>query len=506
VEGRIAVEVGHPVLKKLVELGIEFEHEDGLIIRRILTASGTSKSFVNGLQVGVKDLHNITGLLIDIHGQHEHQSLLNVKNHLFLLDRYGKLHKELENYQARYRRVLDLRKEIEKHTMDEREKERKIDILRHSIAEIEQAGLTSGEDDSLEEEYRVLKNYEQLVSSVTNSYNFLRLDDGSALTMLENTLTELNRVENYSNEVKAIAQELENTKLVVDDAAISLKSYIDSIEYEPGKIDKILARLELIKSLKRKYGTTIKEIQEYGKKCQKELGNLELNDDILRDLEVKLAEELIQAQKYALSLSAQRRVCAHTLEESIKKELAYLSMNKAQFKVDISYRENDRGTVTIDGKKYEMNLNGLDQVEFLITTNVGEPLLPLKSVASGGELSRVMLAIKTVLGNVDPILTFVFDEIDAGIGGKVAWAVGNRLMNLAYLKQILCITHQAQIASKGDLNIRVEKRGKDSRTVTEVKFLVGKEKIEEIARMISGKIITDAAMKQAFEMIKEKCA
>ena len=179
-------------------------------------------------------------------------------------------------------------------------------------------------------------------------------------------------------------------------------------------------------------------------------------------------------------------------------------MKKAQFKVDISYRENSKGTISIDGKKYEMTLNGIDQVEFLITTNVGEPRLPLKSVASGGELSRIMLAIKTVLGNVDPILTFVFDEIDIGIGGKVAWAVGNRLMNLAYLKQILCITHQAQIASKGDLNIRVEKRGKDSRTVTEVKFLVGKEKIEEIARMISGKIITDAALKQAFEMIKEK--
>ena len=188
----------------------------------------------------------------------------------------------------------------------------------------------------------------------------------------------------------------------------------------------------------------------------------------------------------------------------MKKELSFLGMEKSRFKVRITYRENVDGPVLIDGKKYELGSYGLDQVEFLISTNEGEPLLPLKNVASGGELSRVMLAIKTVLGNVDPILTFVFDEIDAGIGGRVSWAVGNRLMELARYKQILCVTHQAQIASKGDLNLRVEKRGKDKRTITDVRVLDEKERLQEIARMISGDRITDAAIRQAEEMAKGK--
>jgi DNA repair protein RecN (Recombination protein N) len=229
-----------------------------------------------------------------------------------------------------------------------------------------------------------------------------------------------------------------------------------------------------------------------------------MNEDVIRGLDVKLGDELKRAGRLALELSARRRVEAKALEESVKKELSYLSMGKANFKAGISYRENETGAVKIDGKRYELGANGLDQVEFLISPNPGEPLLPLKSIASGGELSRIMLAIKTVLGNVDPISTFVFDEIDAGIGGKVAWAVGTRLRDLSRLKQILCVTHQPQIASRGDLNIRVEKVGKEQRTVTQVKALVGKEKIEEIARMISGKEVSEAALRQASEMIGER--
>ncbi|GAH80151.1 unnamed protein product, partial [marine sediment metagenome] len=198
VEGRIDVDRNHPVINKLQNLGIEYEPDLGIVIRRIITISGTSKSYVNGLQVSVKDLRDITGILIDIHSQHEHQSLLNVKNHLFLLDRYGKFQNELETYQKSYRKILGLKKEIEKHTIDEREKERKLDILKYSLNEIEQARLTDNEDEELEKEYKVLKNYEQLVSSVMNAYNLLRLHDNSALTMLESALLEINKVKDFS--------------------------------------------------------------------------------------------------------------------------------------------------------------------------------------------------------------------------------------------------------------------------------------------------------------------
>jgi len=504
VEGRFIVPGGHPVIEQLSDLGIEYSNEDGIVIRRIITISSSSRCFINGLQVTAKDLRDITDLLVDIHGQHEHQSLLNVKNHLSLLDHYGKLGEELQKYQKSYNKTLELKKEIAKHIMDEREKERRIDILKYSIKEVEQAQLKGHEEEELEDEYKVLKNYEKLVSSIMNAYDSLSLHESSAISMLENALIEINRVKDYSNNINGIASELETTKIVIKEAARSLKDYIDGIEYEPGRLDAIQRRLELIKSLKKKYGSTIQEIEEYSSECREELEKLEINDEIIRELSKKLEEELRQAQNYALSLSAQRRVAAHALEESIQKELSYLSLEKARFKVRIIYREDEKGTVIIDGKRYDLGPYGIDQAEFLISTNVGEPLLPLKNVASGGELSRVMLAIKTVLGNVDPILTFVFDEIDAGIGGKVSWAVGTRLLSLSRYKQILCITHQAQIASKGDLNLRVEKRGKDNRTVTVIKFLKGEEKVEEIARMISGEKITEAAIRQAHEMVKER--
>jgi DNA repair protein RecN (Recombination protein N) len=504
VEGRFIVPGGHPVIEQLSDLGIEYSNEDGIVIRRIITISSSSRCFINGLQVTTRDLRDITDLLVDIHGQHEHQSLLNVKNHLSLLDHYGKLGEELQKYQKSYNKTLELKREIARHIMDEREKERRIDILKYSIKEVEQAQLKDHEEEELEDEYKVLKNYEKLVSSIMNAYDSLSMHESSAITMLENALIEINRVKDYSNNINGIASELETTKIVIKEAARSLKDYIDGIEYEPGRLDAIQRRLELIKSLKKKYGSTIQEIEEYSSECREELEQLEINDEIIRELSKKLEEELRQAQNYALSLSAQRRVAAHALEESIQKELSYLSLEKARFKVRITYREDEKGTVSIDGKRYDLGPYGIDQAEFLISTNVGEPLLPLKNVASGGELSRVMLAIKTVLGNVDPILTFVFDEIDAGIGGKVSWAVGTRLLSLSRYKQILCITHQAQIASKGDLNLRVEKKGKDNRTVTVIKFLEGEEKVEEIARMISGEKITEAAIRQAHEMVKER--
>jgi DNA repair protein RecN (Recombination protein N) len=399
--------------------------------------------------------------------------------------------------------MLDLQDRIDRLRIDDREKERKIDILKYSINEIESAEINEGEDEELEREYRVLKNYEELVSAAGATHDFLKAGESSALPLLDEAIAELSKIKEFSSDIGAILDNLETAKISVEECAYSLQSYIEGIAYEPGKIDRILSRIELIKSLKKKYGQTVQEIKEYGDKCEQELLSLESNEKTIRELDTQLLQERNRAHKFAIALSAQRRVSAKTLEESIMKELSYLSMGKARFSVSLTYKESDNGTVNIDGKSYELFAHGLDRVEFMITTNVGEPLMPLKNVASGGELSRIMLAIKTVLGNVDPIRTFVFDEVDAGIGGKVSWAVGNRLKELSGLKQILCVTHQAQIASRGDLNVRVDKLNRDGRTFTAVKVLGGREKAEEIARMISGKTISETALKQAYEMIRE---
>jgi DNA repair protein RecN (Recombination protein N) len=527
VEGRFELERTHPVHAVLMSRGMADEASPGeatpgeasnidratldmsLVIRRVVTRAGTSKCFINGFQVSVRDLQEITSLLIDIHGQHQHQSLLAVRNHLILLDKYGKLEADLAAYQKSYKSMIRIRERIVALTVDEREKERRMDILRYSIEEIEKTALQEGEEEELDQEYKILKNYEKLLSAVSATHTLLKAGDMSAITQLEQAVQELQRIHTISPEAASGVKDLESAKILVEECAYTLQNYIESISYEPGRIDRILTRLEQVKTLKKKYGETVSEIEAYRKKCEEELESLESNEEAIGQLEKAWQAEQEKARRAAIELSARRRVAAKTLEESVMKELSFLSMAKARFKVQIIYSERTAGsgadepTVSIDGRDYNLLAAGLDKVEFLISTNTGEPLLPLKNVASGGELSRIMLAIKTVLGDVDPIRTFVFDEIDAGIGGKVAWAVGNRLKELSTMKQILCITHQAQIASRASLNLRVDKENRNGRTVTSIRKLGNEERVAEVARMISGKTISEAALKQAHEMISE---
>jgi DNA repair protein RecN (Recombination protein N) len=505
VEGRFSIDGEHPVHRLLEERGVALEGGEDVIIRRVITTAGTSRSYINGQQVGVRDLGSVTDQLVDIHGQHEHQSLLNVKNHLHLLDHYGRLHREVASFKESFGRVKAIDEEIDRLAMDEREKERRMDMLQYALREIDQADLKDEkEDDLLEEQYRVLKNYERLATSVDRAYGLLRRDEASTVSLLEEALQAIEGIRSVSGDIDAIIGELESARNVIDESAHTLQGFVDGIDYEPGKIDRVLARMELLKNLKKKYGATIRDVLAYREEAAEELSGLETNEERIRALQEERSRMLGTAQARAIELSAQRRVAARTLSEKVMEELQYLHLSKSRFTVHVSYRKSEEGTVLIDGKRYELLSTGLDQIEFLITTNVGEPLMPLRNVASGGELSRIMLAIKTVLGNVDPIQTFVFDEIDAGIGGKTAWAVGMRLRDMARFKQILCITHQAQIASRGSLNMVVRKLSRNGRTVTEVATLEGDDKIREIARMISGERISDAAIRQAVEMIEEK--
>ncbi|MBN2325350.1 MAG: DNA repair protein RecN [Spirochaetes bacterium] len=503
VEGRFRVENGHEAHEILKRMGVEYKKEEEVVIRRTITISGISKSYINGMQVTVRDLKEVTGTLIDIHGQHEHQSLLNVKNHLDLLDQYGGHDELLVKYRACFKSAEDTERQIEALRMDERERERRMDILRHTISEIDHAALTDGEDQRLEEEYQVLKNYEKLVSAVGNAYELLSGEDISALSQVDAALGELERIRGLSEEIGGLATELEGMRDVVGAVASSLNGYVEGIDYEPGKIDVIQSRIEQIRSLKKKYGDSIADITAYRDECAEELDALSLNEDTISGLMTRLEQQRREAGELAKELSVKRRVAAQTLNENTMSELSYLGMDKAGFCARIAYTESENGWVEMNGKRYELSRRGLDNVEFMLRANQGEPYRPLKDIASGGELSRIMLAIKTVLGTADPVLTFVFDEVDAGIGGKIAWAVGNRLRELSKQKQILCITHQAQIASKGDLNIRVEKVSSDKRAVTQVHLLEGEEKVGEIARMISGKSISEAALRQARQMIEE---
>lgn len=501
VEGRFELPAGHPVFSALEGAGVDCSGQEGLVIRRILSSSGTSKSFVNGQQVGVRELNTITELMVDIHGQHEHQSLLNVRTHLALLDEYGGLEADLERYRHSFYKVRGLQEQIDSLTMDEREKERRIDMLRYAMNEIDQARLREGEDEELEQEYRVLRNYEKLVSSVSEAHALLRSGEPSAAGMVEEAVKRVNAVGDVGSDIARVLEDLEAAGRVLDDCAHTLQSSVENIEYEPGKIDRVQSRIELIKLLKKKYGATIKSIQAYRQQCEKELGELESNQETIQELVQQREKELAFTKKAAAELSARRRVAARTLSDNVLQELKYLHLDKSRFAVRVQYREGPEGEVSIEGRRYKLSDTGLDTAEFMISTNPGEPLMQLRNVASGGELSRIMLAVKTVLGNADPITTFVFDEIDAGIGGKTAWAVGTRLRDMANIKQILCVTHQAQIAARGDRNLHVSKLSKDGRTMTSVVALSHGDKVREVARMISGDTVSGPALEQAEQMI-----
>jgi DNA repair protein RecN (Recombination protein N) len=269
VEGRFTLSETHPVRRVLNRGGIDHTGQNDLTIRRIISTAGTSRSFVNGQQVGVRELGGITRLLVDIHGQHEHQYLLTVKNHLALLDQYGDLGRELKQYQESYRRVKDLENQIERLTMDEREKERRMDMVRHAVAEIERAELKEGEDEELEREYRVLKNYERLVTAVGGAYELLRGGEPSAAGLLEQAIVQVSSVSEVADDIGRVLQDLEAARAVLDDGAHTLQSYVDGIDYEPGRIDRIQSRIELIKGLKKKYGDTIEQVQHYRGDCER---------------------------------------------------------------------------------------------------------------------------------------------------------------------------------------------------------------------------------------------
>lgn len=504
VEGRLNPPADHPVHELLASKGIPSARGEQIVVRRMVSRrDGGSKSYINSVQVTMKDLQDIMSAMVDIHGQREHQSLLVVRNHLIMLDRYGKVNEEIEDFKDSFRKLKEIRKQIEETRIDESEKLRRIDLLKYSINEIENASLEEGEDIALEEEYEVLKNYEKIFEAISRAYGYLKEEESSSVDLLDRAILELSSVSEYSEIIRKSLPELENAKFVIDEISHELKNYIDGIEYEPGRIDRILGRLEQIKLLKKKYGNTISDIKNYLENCRRELEKIELSDEMLKKLQEEYDKTVKEVCRKAVRLSARRRVAARMLEDRITDELRYIGMPKARFKVDIRYKESDDGLCEIDQKRYEVGSEGLDHVEFLFSANEGEPLLPLRNIASGGELSRVMLAIKTVLGEVDPITTFIFDEIDAGIGGRVSWAVGKRLKELSRIKQVICITHQAQIASRGELNIKVEKEVKDRRSFTRVRVLDEREKTEEIARMISGEKITETAKAQADQMIKE---
>jgi len=485
----------------LSEQGIEMDPGGDLIVRRVLSSSGKNKVYINGSLANLATLAAVGANLADIHGQHEHQSLLSLERQLDLLDTFGGLDALRDDVTAEYRRLLDIRKKLAELQEGERDRAQREDLLRYQKNEIEAAQLKPGEDEELANAQKVMANAEKLAALSAMVDEALYSSDGSALANLKKAINGLKDVVQIDSSLAGALDLCESGRAQIEEAAREVSSYHNRGEFDPQRLEQIGDRLDLIQKLKKKYGNTIEEIIDFGTKATASLDRMERSTEEIENLKSGIQEIKFGLTDKANQLTKKRKAAAHELEKKVEAELNHLGMKKTTFTVKIT---QEPGGDTFDGLK--LGPRGADRVEFLISPNAGEEPRPLAKIVSGGELSRIMLALKTILVEGDSIPTLVFDEVDAGIGGAVAEEVGNKLKRVAKKRQVFCITHLPQIASMAGSHYGVTKSVKDERTNTEVRLLDKQERVAEIARMLGGKTITEATIKHAKEMIERGAA
>lgn len=497
IEGLFQVESpDHPCLRKAAEFGIDTE-EEVIIIRREISASGKSVCRINGKLVTIAILREIGSALVDIHGQHEHQELMDAGQHLRLLDQFGgtEVLKAKESYTEVYKRYEQTAKAISQLSENEQQVAHRLDLIQFQLSEIQKAELQLYEDDELLEERRKLSNFEKLYESVQNAANALQ-GEGKGLDWVGLAMTQLEAAAEIDEAYKSVYEAVSESFYVLEDAARHAGSALDSLEFDPNRLNHIETRLNEINQLKRKYGGSIEEVLTYEAKIEEEIDTLTNRETHIE----KLRHELAVYEKDLLlegeQLSRLRQEAADKLTDAIHHELKQLYMDKTVFCIHFETREGKTASETKLFKK-----DGLDEVEFYISTNPGEPLKPLSKVASGGELSRMMLAMKTIFSQHQGITSIIFDEVDTGVSGRVAQAIGEKIYEVAAHSQVLCISHLPQVAAMADTHLYISKMMTGGRTRTMIEPLENKAKVREIGRMISGVEMTDLTKQHAQELL-----
>lgn len=494
----------HNALRELLRNEGWQDIPDELVIRREVQRSGRSRCTINHRGANVKLLKRVGALLIDIHGQHEHQSLVRPEAHLHYLDQFGS--DSIAQLRSRYQSLYDALQRVEQRRRQllssEREREQRIDLLRYQINEIDAAQLQLGEEEELTAERQRLMHAEKLASVAQRAVQLLSGDEESlgAVGMIGEVVSELQRAVEWDGNLEQHRGELEGILYQLEDIAVTLSDYAAHVEFNPSRLEEVESRLALLKQLKRKYGDSIEEILAYRQRIGEELEALESYEVHVEELERQATELRHQLEEVAVQLSNARRDAATQLERAMTKQLRSLMMDKTRFKVSI-VREADENGLRVDGECVAFNREGIDEVEFLIAPNPGEPLKPLAKIASGGELSRTMLALKALLQRAHEIPTLIFDEIDVGIGGRTAEAIGAKLKDVARYAQVICVTHLPQIACMADLHLGVEKAVVRGRTIVRVRELKDDERIRELARMLAGAQITSTSLRHAEELL-----
>lgn len=476
----------------LKEYDIDFE-DHTILIQRDIHRNGKNVCRVNGRLVNIATLRLIGETMIDIHGQNEHQELMNPERHLGMLDQFGNetLSRLKADYHQTYLAYQTAKTTYEKWQNSEQELAQRMDMLAYQTNDIELAELVVGEDDLLEEEKNLLVNYQRIVGALSVSYDALQGEEGSGIDLIGSAMTEMSGIEEIDGKYKQISESISNSYFQLQEAASDILKEMDQLAYDENRLNEIEKRLELIHQMKRKYGDSLAEIMNYYEKITIELSQIKNREDHIYTLTTELKELSEQLTKKGQVLSKKRQEVAKDLEISIHEQLKELYMEKVIFEVRFLSKETN-------GKSFSEN--GIDQVEFYIATNPGEPLKPLAKVASGGELSRMMLAMKTIFSKNLGITSIIFDEVDTGVSGRVAQAIANKIYLVAVHSQVLCITHLPQVAAMADHHLFISKTVVGERTETHVDLLKKSAKVQEIARMLAGTEITKLTLEHAKEL------
>lgn len=477
-----------PELSWFEENGVEYDRE--VVIQRDIFQDGKNVCRVNGSLVSVSILHKLGIQLINIHGQHESAALFEEENHLTFLDEFADNAALRDAYHEKFGAVSGLRREIDRLSMDESEKLRRLETLKYQIAEIEKANLEIGEDDALEERRKLLQNAEKLSNGMDEAVECLWGGDEtdgavSLLTQAERALARLTR---YTDSFSSVQEKLTDVMYQLQDAAEEVRDSRDSLNYSAEELEEIESRLDIIHRLRRKYGATCGDILDYLDNAKKELDEIEFADDRLERLKGKLSKAEKEAWDAALALRENRKTSAEAMSQRILSELAQLDMPRVQF--------------TCRFQETELTALGADSVAFYMSANAGEAMKPLSKVASGGELARIMLSMKNALAERDQVQTLIFDEVDTGVSGRAAQKIAEKLKALAHFKQVLCVTHLPQLAALADTHMLIAKAEHDGRTFTSVTPLDLEGRKREVARIIGGAAITDTTLASAEEMIR----
>lgn len=476
-------------LPGLEENGLAPEEDGTLLLQRELYGDGKNVCRVSGRPVTVAQLRRIGASLLNIHGQHDGQQLLDEEQHLFYLDRFGRIDAELAAYRERFDAWRATKREMDALKMDEAEKARRVDMLHHQIDELERADLQEGEEETLLARRNILRNGEKFLSAISAADACLNGGDESlgAVSAIKEAEDALRGLRNLGDEFVELSDRLESLRCEAYDLAETIRDKKDEYDFSPQELDAVESRCDQLYRLKKKYGSSVEEMLSYLERSREEFDRIEYADDRLAQLAEKCKSQERAAREAARALTDKRRAAAKELETRISRELSELDMPKLRFSIDFQEKE--------------LSEDGTDTVEFLMSANVGEDLRPIRKIASGGELSRIMLALKNVLAEQDSVMTMVFDEVDTGVSGRAAQRVAEKLARLSRTRQVLCVTHLPQLTAMADVHFGVEKGEENGRTLTRVRELDRAARRAEIARMSGGDQPSETMLSGAEELL-----